>query len=131
MLLTNPPSPLNGYNDDMAVGLTKNKSSNDKIAARHGTLKQSKKDFERVIVKAKVVHAATMDTPPVKEKMWWLAVAPVALPGDSKHGTGHALDIAGNNTETTRISRALSATLVFNEASHVHVQWRKGVHIPT
>jgi hypothetical protein len=39
------------------------------------------------------------------------------------------LDIAGNNAETTRVSKALGATLVFNEASHVHVEWSKGVSV--
>ena len=39
-------------------------------------------------------------------------MAPVAAPGNSKHGTGYALDISGNNAETTRISKnGISADL--------------------
>ena len=82
-----------------------------------------------MLVKSGVVNANTKLNPPLKEKMWWLAVAPVAPPGDSKHGSGCALDIAGNNAETTRISNVLGATLVFDEASHVHVEWQRGVVI--
>jgi hypothetical protein len=46
------------------------------------------------------------------------------------HGTGYALDIAGDNVVITRISKALGATLAFNEASHVHVEFAKGVNAP-
>jgi hypothetical protein len=130
-LMTNPPDPLTGYKDDKTVGQTKDSSGTEKITARHGQMMQAKKDFEDLIVKAKIVTASSKDNPPAKEKMWWLAVSAVAPPGDSKHGTGHALDIAGNNAETARISRALGASLVFNEASHVHTEWRNGVQIPT
>lgn len=126
-LMGNPPVPMSGYRNDKKVGATKDSSSPERIRARHGILKQAKKDFEALLLDAKVVDAAKKSNPPVDEKPWWLAVAPVAPPGDSKHGTGYALDIAGNNTETTRISKALGASLVFNEASHVHVEWRDGV----
>ncbi|MFO1500029.1 MAG: hypothetical protein U1G07_16835 [Verrucomicrobiota bacterium] len=130
VLMRNPPNPLSGYRNDKVVGATKDLSSPEKIQARHTLLKQSKKDFESVLLKAGVIHAATKLHPPAAEKPWWLCVAPVAPPGDSKHGTGYALDISGNNVETTRISKDLGATLVFNEASHVHVEWKNGVKAP-
>jgi len=125
VMMTNPPNPVTGYRNDKTVGATKDLSKPERIVARHAKLKQSKKDFEAVIIKASVVNAATKSNPPISEKSWWLAVAPVALPGNSKHGTGYALDIAGNNAETTRVSRGLGASLVFNEASHVHVEFAK------
>jgi hypothetical protein len=124
-LMSNPPNPMRGYRTDKTVGATKDQSSHELVIKRHQILKQSKKDFESLIVKAGVVTAATKLAPPLAEKPWWLAVSPVAVPGTSKHGTGYALDIAGNNTETTRISKGLGATLVFNEASHVHVEFGK------
>ncbi|MCI0363137.1 MAG: hypothetical protein L0Y44_06040 [Phycisphaerales bacterium] len=130
VLLRNAPTPRTGYKNDKSVGFTKDSSAPEKVVARHGTLKQSKKDFQSVIVKAKVVTESTKNNPPVKEKHWWLAVAPLAAPGTSKHGSGYALDIAGNNNETTRISKGLGASLVFNEASHVHVEWKNGVKTP-
>lgn len=130
VLLSNSPNPITGYRTDTFVGMTKDISSPDKIIARHAILKQCKKDFERVIIRAKIVNEATKRNPLRKEKSWWLAVAPVALPGNSKHGTGYALDISGNNEETTRICRGLGATLIFNEASHVHVEFGRGVRFP-
>lgn len=128
-LMTNAPNPISGYRNDQMVGFTKDTSPPERVQARHGILKQSKKDFEAVLVKAKVVNQNTKLNPPSSEKAWWLSVAPVAAPGDSKHGSGYALDIAGNNAETTTISKALGATLVFNEASHVHVEWKNGVKV--
>lgn len=126
-LMTNAPDPQSGYRNDAAIGATKDTSSPERILARHTILKQSKRDFESVLKAAKIVDEKLKMNPPQHEKTWWLAVAPVAAPGKSNHGTGYALDIAGNNAETTRISRALGATLVFNEASHVHVEWQRGV----
>lgn len=124
VLFQNTPIPLSGYMLDKQVGQTKDLSTNEQIIARHKLIKQSKIDFESVITKSKVVTAAKKSNPPKAEKMWWLAVAPLAVPGTSLHGTGYALDIAGNNLETTRISKALGASLVFNEASHVHVEFK-------
>ena len=129
-LLSNCPNPRTGYRTDATVGATKDLSDPEQIVKRHAILRQSKRDFESVLVKAKVVNASTKSAPPAAEKPWWLAVAPVAPPGDSKHGAGYALDIAGDNAETTRVAKALGATLVFNEASHVHVEWKNGVQIP-
>lgn len=127
VLLSNAPNPISGYRSDPSVGKTKDISSPEKIIARHAILKQCKKDFERVLINSKIVHEETKRNPAKAEKHWWLAVAPVALPGNSKHGTGYALDISGDNKEITRICTALGATLVFNEASHVHVEFAKGV----
>lgn len=129
-LLLNCPNPRTGYRLDATVGATKDISPPEQVVKRHAILKQSKIDFESVMVKAKVVNPATKAAPPVAEKPWWLAVAPVAAPGNSQHGTGYALDISGDNVETTRVCKALGATLVFNEASHVHVEWKSGVKIP-
>lgn len=129
VLMTNPPNPRTGYRTDKTVGQTKDLSSAELIEKRWKTLRQSKKDCERVLIAAKVVTAAKKAMPPASEKPWWLAVAPVASPGDSKHGSGYALDIGGNNAETVRISKALGASLVFNEASHVHVEWKDGVKV--
>jgi hypothetical protein len=129
-LMANPPSPPTGYRNDKMVGQTKDRSTPDQIVKRHGTVKQAKVDFESVLLKAGIINAASKNNPPEKEKAWWLAVAPVAVPGNSKHGSGYALDIAGDNVETTRLAKALGASLVFNEASHVHVEWAQGVRKP-
>lgn len=127
-LLTNPPDPKRGYRNDRRPGATKDRSTREMIIKRHAILKRAKRDFEVVLLKARIIRAATKKGPAPKERPWWLAVAPVAAPGGSKHGTGYALDIEGDNAETTRIVNFLGATLVFNEASHVHVEWQYGVH---
>ena len=126
-LMSNAPNPISGYIKDRNVGETKDNSLAETITARHAILKQSKLDFEKIMIKAKIVNIATKSNPPAKEKVWWLSVAPLAKPSTSKHGTGYALDIKGNNIEITRISKALGATLAYNEASHVHVEWKNGV----
>lgn len=130
VLMSNPPNPKTGYRTDTEVGATKDTSSREQIIKRHGELKQSKKDFESVLIKAKVIDPETRKTPAKEQKPWWLAVAPVAKPGLSKHGSGFALDIEGDNAETTRISKALGASLAFNESSHVHVEFADGVQLP-
>ena len=125
VMMTNPPSPAHGYMNDVRVGMTKDSSPPERIEARWKTLKQSKKDFERVILKAGIIKEADRKGTPSKEdKLWWLAVAPVAPPGDSKHGTGYALDIAGDNVAIQTISEALGASLVFVETSHIHVEFK-------
>ena len=131
VLMSNPPLPERGYIKDKKVGATEDLSTHEKIDARHKLLKQAKLDFRRVIIAAGIVDPKKEEgDPPQAEKPWWLAVAPLARPGHSQHGTGYALDISGDNNETRRICAALGATLVFNEASHVHVEFAKGVKAP-
>lgn len=131
VLMTVPPLPERGYLADKQVGATKDATPWDKIRERHKLLKQAKKDFRQILIAAGVVDAVQeKGNPPKADKPWWLAVAPLAAPGTSKHGTGYALDISGDNTEIKRLCSALGASLVFNEASHVHVEFAKGVNAP-
>ena len=131
VLMTNPPLPERGYLKDKEVGATKDLSTLESIRQRHTILKQSKKDFRAIIIAAGIVDAKKeKGDPPKADKPWWLAVAPLAVPGTSKHGTGYALDISGDNDQIKKICKALGATLVFNEASHVHVEFAKGVKTP-
>ena len=124
VLMSNPPLPERGYVKDKQVGDTKDASPRERITERHKILRQAKKDFRQIIIAAGIVdEKKEAGNPPDKDKPWWLAVAPVAAPGTSKHGTGYALDIKGNNDDIKRIAKALGATLAFNEASHVHVEF--------
>lgn len=59
--------------------------------------------------------------------MFDLAAAPVASPGRSKHGGGYAIDIQGDNHAIKSVCKARGATLVFDEQSHVHVEFKNGV----
>ena len=131
VLMTNPPLPERGYLKDKQVGETKDMSTHERVRARHKILKQCKKDFRNIIIAANVVDPLLeKGNPPKAHKDWWRSVAPLAVPGRSMHGTGYALDIAGDNVLITRIASSLGATLAFNEASHVHVEFAKGVTAP-
>jgi hypothetical protein len=125
VMLSNPPNPSKGYRTDKHPGDTVDSSSPEIIIQRHKMLLQCKKDFKSILLKARVINLATeLVGTPSDHKPWWLSVAKIAAPGKSKHGTGYALDIMGNNKEITRISYELGATLVFNESSHVHVEFK-------
>ena len=124
VMMDNPPNPQNGYRTDKKVGDTKDVSSMETIQARHKVLSQCKKDFRYLLLKARVIDVATeFSGTPDKDKHWWLSIAKVAFPGTSLHGSGYALDIKGDNKVITEISKSLGATLVFNESSHVHVEF--------
>lgn len=125
VLMTNPPNPQSGYTASSKVGSPQDQSSREKITQRWATVKQSKKDFKAVID-----AAGLLDKNPPSRKAWHLAVAPVAKPGTSKHGSGFAVDISGNNATIKSISLALGATMAFDEKSHVHVEFKTGVKTP-
>jgi hypothetical protein len=132
VLMSNPPLPERGYLKDKHVGDTKDLSTRSKTKERHKLLRQAKKDFRGIIIAAGIVDPTKeKGNPPKEEKPWWLAVAPLAAPGYSKHGTGYALDIAGDNDKIIRVASLLGASLVFPEASHIHVEFAKGVNVPT
>jgi len=50
-------------------------------------VKQAKRDFRTVIIKAGVVDAKQEMNPPTGQKRWWLSVAPLAAPGTSATAT--------------------------------------------
>lgn len=125
VLLSNPPNPDKGYRTDKNPGDTNDLSSIEKLIERHKLLLQCKKDFRTILLKAGVINLATeFSGTPASHKPWWLSVAKVAQPGKSKHGTGYAIDIKGDNQEISRISKELGASLVFNESSHVNVEFK-------
>ncbi len=120
-LLTNPPSPQRGYKDS-DVGKPEDASSVETITARWKLMRQAKKDFKSIVVAADLKSLSKR-----KPACFDLAAAPVAQPGTSKHGSGYALDIKGSNAKISEISRKIGASLVFDEQSHVHVEFAKGV----
>lgn len=126
-LWTIPPNPPRGYLKDKNPSDTKDQTGPKRTIERHVVLTMAKKEAKLLFVWGGVLTAKLEQDPPKSEKPWWLSVAPVANPTKGKHATGYALDIAGSNAETTRIAKALGASLVFNEASHVHVEFKNGV----
>jgi hypothetical protein len=89
---------------------------------RHKVLVSAKQAFGKVTDRANLKHKSKKSG-----TMFDLAAAPVAPPGSSKHGTGYTLDIEGDNTTIKTICKELGATLVFDEKSHVHVEFKNGV----
>jgi hypothetical protein len=122
-LQTNAPAPKHGYMNSLTEGQPKDGSSRDQIIKRWEMLATSKITFSKIISDANIKTLA----PPVQR--WDLAVAKVAKPGTSNHGKGYALDIEGkgHNADIKHISALLGATQTFDEASHVHVEFKNGV----
>jgi hypothetical protein len=119
----NAPNPNHGYSSSAIVGQPHDTSSAALIVARWNSMRDSKKKFREVLDTENIAKLH----PPAEG--WDLAAAPVAAPGTSKHGSGYAIDIggAGQNHLIASISKKLGATLVFDEKSHVHVEFKKGV----
>jgi len=125
-MMRQPPSPQRGYADSKVVGEPHDVSTHAQITKRWEVMKVCKEQFRLIIDDAKLTTLMPPSTP------WDLSVAPVAHPGTSKHGTGYAVDIQGLglNHRIKEISLALGATLAFDEKSHVHVEFAKGVKLP-
>ena len=126
-LWTVPPNPPRGYMKDKNPGDTKDQTGHTQTIERHSVLKLAKQEAKLLFTWGGVLTTKLEKDPPKAEKPWWLSVALVANPTSGKHATGYALDIAGSNETTTRVARLLGATLVFNEASHVHCEFKLGV----
>jgi len=120
-LLSVKPNPGNGYTSG-ALGKPEDKSSIEEVTKRHKLLSSCKQSFK------KIVESASLKQKSKKSGQTFdLAAAPVAHPGSSKHSTGYALDIQGDNNSIKSMCNGLGATLVFDEKSHVHVEFKNGV----
>lgn len=116
-----PPDPATGYLTS-PLGKPEDRSSMETLTRRHKLVSQAKREF-----KALTQSAGLKEKSRRSAKAFDYAVAPVSHPGTSKHGTGYALDIEGDNAEIASTCRRLGATLVFDEKSHVHVEFKNGV----
>jgi hypothetical protein len=122
-----PPKPSSGYTDSKVVGHPHDSSSPERILQRWHVVHDAKAVFRRIVETEEIARYH----PPAEP--WDLAGAPVAKPGTSQHGTGYAFDIegAGQNGLIKTICSRLGATLIFDEKSHVHVEFKQGVVINT
>lgn len=119
-LLSCKPNPASGYTSG-PVGKPEDSSSLEEISARHKQLSGLKQSF------AKLVTSADLKSKSQKSGQCFdLAAAPVAAPGTSKHGKGYAIDIEGDNGAIKSVCNGRGATLVFDEKSHVHVEFKNG-----
>lgn len=121
-LETNRPDPEAGYRKSPTPGLPKDRSSHETILARHALVRRGKLDFKALVEAADLFSKTKRPKTSLQ-----LAFAPVARPAQGKHVTGYALDIKGNNADIRRVAQSLGASLVFDEGSHVHCEWKNGV----
>ncbi len=123
-LMMNGPVPQSGYRTSTVEGLPKDQSPREQIVKRWETVRLVKRELQMMSPKLKTV------APPAHP--WDLAVAVVAKPGTSNHGKAWALDIEGIglNKQIADISRALGASYILDEVSHVHVEFANGVRPP-
>jgi hypothetical protein len=120
-LLACPPRPARGYTTG-ALGKPEDTSSMDEITRRHSLVSQAKRSFKKVTADAELKTKSRKSA-----HAFDLAAAPIAHPASSKHSTGYALDIQGDNGAIRSTCKAHGATLVFDEKSHVHVEFADGV----
>ena len=123
-LKSNPPNPASGYWNSPTLGEPHDSSPHDKVMERWHTVKRAKASFKKVLSAEKIQEKY----PPAKR--WDLAVAPVAPPGTSKHGCGYAVDIEGigKHELIKKVCISLGGK-AFDEASHVHVEFKQGILI--
>lgn len=116
-----PPEPSTGYTTS-PVGKPVDRTSEDAQIQRYKVLRSMKETFGKVTDRAGL-KGKSKKSPTTFD----LAAAPVAYPGTSKHGTGYALDIEGDNSGIKSLCTSLGATLAFDEKSHVHVEFKNGI----
>jgi hypothetical protein len=116
------PDPASGYTTS-PIGKPEDRSSVEDTQQRYKMLASAKRTF------GKLTESAGLKKKSKKgDHAFDLAAAPVAPPGTSKHGTGYALDIEGSNGDIKKLCRGLGASLVFDEKSHVHVEFKNGLN---
>jgi hypothetical protein len=114
------PDPPSGYTSG-AVGKPEDRSPGQEAERRYQTVRSMKETFGKLDRRADL-RGKSRKSP----TMFDLAAAPVASPGKSRHGSGYALDIEGDNSAIKTLCQSLGATLVFDEKSHVHVEFKNG-----
>ena len=120
-LMSCKPEPSVGYTTS-PVGKPEDRSSFDEAIKRYQVLRNMKESFAKITDRANL-RAKSKRSP----TMFDLAAAPVARPGTSKHGSGYAVDIQGDNNSIKSLCKGLGATLVYDEKSHVHVEFKNGL----
>jgi hypothetical protein len=115
------PDPSTGYTSS-PVGKPEDRSSSEDALKRYQMMRTMKESFREITDRANLKGKSKKSS-----TMFDLAAAPVASPGASKHGSGYALDIQGDNNSIKSLCKGLGATLVFDEKSHVHVEFKNGL----
>lgn len=128
-LRSNSPAPSAGYftpRRRTRIGFPRDVSTPARARERWAILRDCKKRFRSVSME----HRIWLKPSVAVAVCWHYAVAPVAPPGRSKHGSGYALDLSGDSRTIKTVCKQLGASLVFDEKSHVHVEFAKGATEP-
>lgn len=116
------PRPSSGYRTSSVVGKPVDDSDAPTFDRRYQLVSQAKREFKSVVESAGLIAKSSLPA-----SSFHLSYAPVAHPGTSKHATGYALDIKGPAGTVKSICQGRGATLVFDEKSHTHVEFKNGV----
>lgn len=117
----NRPSPPTGYRTG-AIGQPEDKSTPKEITARWNILRQAKKDWINLYEKTAAWKAGKP-----KQAAFKHPSSPIKKPGTSMHGTGYAIDMVGNSSQISSITKYLGATLIYNEPGNFHIEFKNGV----
>jgi uncharacterized membrane protein YgcG len=122
----NAPSPSSGYLSDSQMTLA-DSSDQASCDARYTLVLQAKKDLAAAIEASSVTGKITGAT----ADRFKLAPQYVKPAGKSKHGTGYALDIKGDNARIQSTAASLGRSGLDDEDFHVHVEFASGPKLPT
>jgi len=125
VLMSNPPSQT-GHFKVNKIGEPADSSSESKIEQRCTTLQKIKADLTSYSQKQKF-----LDKNMAQKNVLQYALNPLALPKQSNHVYGWALDIAGDIPGAATIAKSLGATLAFKEFTHCHCEFKNGVKLPS
>jgi hypothetical protein len=123
-LMSNKPSKTGHYKVNK-IGEPEDTSDEKTIDQRCAMLQKLKKDLAAYAAKQKF-FAKNMK----QKEVLKYALNPLAMPKQSNHIYGWALDIAGDIDGAAAIAKKLGATLAFKEMTHCHCEFKNGVKLP-
>jgi hypothetical protein len=124
VLMSNPPSKLGHYKVNK-IGEPTDSSSQSKIEDRCVMLQKLKAELTAYAQKQDFFNKNMRQKEVLK-----YSLNPLALPKQSNHVYGWALDIAGDIPAVATIAKSLGASLAFKEFTHCHCEFRNGVRLP-
>ena len=120
------PPPQKGYLRATSPVALPDMSKQADIVKRWSVVLRVKNDL-----KAALKALETSKLPSAVKQQLKLCGARIRRPGTSNHGQGWALDLAGDQNKIQEACAKLKASLIYPEDSHVHVEFEKGVTIPS
>ena len=123
-LMANTPSRT-GHFKVNKIGEPEDTSPLARIEDRCRMLQKMKTALKAYSVRQKFAEKKLQNNEVLK-----FALNPLALPKQSNHVHGWALDIKGDTAGVAAIAKQLGATLAFKEETHCHCEFKNGVKLP-